>query len=246
MSEIQSVSAEKLAELDAEGSVDLIDVRTPVEFREVHAAIARNIPLDSLDPSRVMGERNGTAGEPLYVICRSGSRSSKACQKFVDAGFENIVNVEGGTNAWDAAGLPVNRGKKAISLERQVRIVAGMITLIGAVAALATGNVYWAAIPAFIGAGLTFAGITDTCGMGMVLARMPWNQCENRVMFGLAILFGSVVGFALGLTGGGGGVFAVPLLVYGLSVAPREAVGVSLASVGGTALFWYYPETGAW
>ncbi len=61
-------------------------------------------------------------------------------------------------------------------------------------------------------------------------------------MFGLAVLFGCVVGFALGLTGGGGGVFAVPLLVYGLAVAPREAVGISLAAVGGTALAGVTPR----
>ncbi len=179
MSAFKSVSVEKLAELDSQGSIDVIDVRMPVEFREFHAVMARNVPLDSLDAGRVMAERNGTAHEPLYIICRSGNRSSKACQKFVDAGFTNVVNVEGGTAAWDAAGLPVKRGKATVSLERQVRICAGLITLGGSVAAMLTGNVYLAAIPAFIGAGLTFAGVTDTCGMGMVLAKMPWNQCKD-------------------------------------------------------------------
>ncbi|MFN3194114.1 MAG: rhodanese-like domain-containing protein [Aureliella sp.] len=179
MSTLDTVSVNKLAELDSNGSIDVIDVRTPVEFREVHAVMARNVPLDSLDAKQVMAERNGMAHEPLYLICRSGNRSAKACQKFLDAGFKNVVNVEGGTSAWDAAGLPVKRGKKAISLERQVRICAGLITLIGSVAAIATGNVYLAGIPAFIGAGLTFAGVTDTCGMGMMLAKMPWNQCKD-------------------------------------------------------------------
>ena len=180
MSGFESISVNRLAELDSQGSVDLIDVRTPVEFREVHATLAKNVPLDSLIPSTVMSQRNGSSDKPLYVICRSGQRSAKACQKFVDAGYQNIFNVEGGTSAWDSAGLPVVRGKKAISLERQVRIVAGSITLAGAVAAMATGNVWFAGIPAFIGAGLTFAGITDTCGMGMVLAKMPWNQCKTQ------------------------------------------------------------------
>lgn len=80
-----------------------------------------------------MKQRNGTAEQPLYVICRSGSRSAKACQKFLDAGYRNAVNVEGGTQAWDAAGLPVVRGRKAMSLERQVRIAAGAIVLLGAI-----------------------------------------------------------------------------------------------------------------
>lgn len=180
MSSFPTISVQQLAERNSSGSTDVIDVRTPVEFREIHASMARNVPLDSLDAQRVMTERNGSSQEPLYVICRSGSRSTKACQKFVDAGFENVVNVDGGTMAWEQAGLPVKRGKKAISLERQVRICAGLITLGGSTAAMITGNVYLAAIPAFIGAGLTFAGITDTCGMGMMLAKMPWNQCRDE------------------------------------------------------------------
>lgn len=179
MSSFETIAPSRLAELNSQQNVELIDVRTPVEFREVHATPARNVPLDSLNPEKIMQDRNGSADEPLYVICKSGSRSSKACQKFVDAGFTNVVSVEGGTNAWEQAGLPVNRGKKAISLERQVRIAAGSITFLGAVATILTGNVYLAGIPAFIGAGLTFAGITDTCGMGMMLAKMPWNQCQN-------------------------------------------------------------------
>ena len=179
MANYETISVTQLSALSRQGSIDLIDVRTPIEFREVHAVVARNIPLDSLDAQKVIADRNGTAHEPLYVICRSGNRSSKACQHFIEAGFTNVVNVEGGTNAWDEAGLPVKRGKKAISLERQVRICAGLITLVGSVAAMVTGNVYLAGIPAFIGAGLTFAGITDTCGMGMMLAKMPWNQCKD-------------------------------------------------------------------
>jgi rhodanese-related sulfurtransferase len=111
----------------------------------------------------------------LYVICRSGNRSSKACQKFIDAGYTNVVNVEGGTSAWDAAGLPVVRGKKAMSLERQVRIAAGFLVLLGTVLGFLL-HPYFLAVPAFVGAGLMFAGITDTCGMGMLLAKMPWNR----------------------------------------------------------------------
>ena len=99
------------------------------------------------------------------------------CRKFVDAGFENVVNVDGGTQAWAEAGLPVVRGKKAISLERQVRIAAGFLVLLGAV--LSFWNVYFVLLSGFVGAGLMFAGITDTCGMGMVLAKMPWNQVKD-------------------------------------------------------------------
>lgn len=176
MSSFDSIKVERLADLNSQGAVDLIDVRTPAEFREVHAVMARNVPLDVLDAQKVMADRSGRLNEPIYVICKSGGRSSQACQRFIDGGFSNVVNVEGGTTAWESAGLPVERGRKTISLERQVRICAGLITLIGSLAAMVSGNVYLAGIPAFIGAGLTFAGITDTCGMGMMLAKMPWNR----------------------------------------------------------------------
>lgn len=179
MADVNKITPKQVAELQERGGVDIIDVRTPVEFREVHAETARNIPLDSLDPQAVMEQRNGTANQPLYVICRSGSRSSKACQKFIDAGYQNVVSVDGGTQAWEAAGLPVVRGKKAISLERQVRIAAGFLVLLGAVLGFFV-HPYFIALSAFVGAGLMFAGITDTCGMGMVLAKMPWNQVKGE------------------------------------------------------------------
>ncbi len=153
--------------------IDLIDVRTPVEFREVHVPFAHNVPLDQLDCAKVTIERTN-AGAPLYVICRSGSRGKQACEKIMAAGCTAVVNVEGGTMAWDQTGLPVVRGTKAISLERQVRIAAGFLALTGAV--LSFVHPYWAALSGFVGAGLMFAGITDTCGMAMILARMPWNQ----------------------------------------------------------------------
>ena len=158
--------------------MDLIDVRTPAEFREVHIQGVRSVPLDRLDPRDLMESRNGRQGEPLFVVCRSGSRGKKACEAFLEAGFSEVINVEGGTLAWEAAGLPVDRGKKTISLERQVRIAAGSLVLLGSVLA-ATVSPYFLLLSGFVGAGLVFAGITDTCGMGMLLARMPWNQVRE-------------------------------------------------------------------
>ena len=173
------ITPQELAELCKEGKkIDLIDVRTPVEYREVHVEIARNVPLDQLDAVALMQARNGSASEPLYVICRSGNRGQQACEKFLQAGFSHVVNIEGGTTACVEAGLPVIRGKKAISLERQVRIAAGSLVLLGA--ALAFVHPAFIGLSAFVGAGLVFAGITDTCGMGMILARMPWNQCQEN------------------------------------------------------------------
>ena len=174
-----TISPQELAEIRSAGKqVELLDVRTPVEFREIHVDFAHNVPLDRLDAQTLKAERNGSAREPVYVICRSGSRGKQACEKLAAAGL-TVVNVEGGTLAWEAAGLPVVRGQKAISLERQVRIVAGFLVLVGAVLAIAV-HPYFAGLSAFIGAGLMFAGITDTCGMAMLLAKMPWNQIGGK------------------------------------------------------------------
>lgn len=176
---ISTISPTALAQRQQQGqSCELIDVRTPVEFRETHVEFARNVPLDQLDPAAVMQSRKGNASEPLYVICQLGGRSEKACEKFQKAGFANVVSVEGGTKGWEQAGLPVARGKKAISLERQVRIAAGSLILIGAVLGWQVHPGFFG-LCAFVGAGLLFAGLTDTCGMGMLLAKMPWNQCKT-------------------------------------------------------------------
>lgn len=172
---ITTVTPKELQDrVQAGKTIDLIDVRTPAEFREVHVDFARNVPLDQLDERAIASARNGS-NEPLYVICRSGGRAKQACERLAKAGLVQIVNVEGGTQAWDQAGLPVVRGKKAISLERQVRIAAGTLVLTSSVLGLLV-HPYWIGLAAFVGAGLVFAGVTDTCGMAMLLAKMPWNQ----------------------------------------------------------------------
>ena len=175
---MQTISAQQLSERLGAGPIDLIDVRTPAEYQEVHASGAQNVPLDSLDPCAIMGSRNGRSGQPLYVICKSGARGAKACQKFLDAGFTQVINVEGGVQAWEAAQLPVVRGKKTIALERQVRIAAGLLVLVGAVLGLLV-HPYFMGLAAFVGAGLMYSGITDSCTMGMMLAKMPWNQVRD-------------------------------------------------------------------
>jgi rhodanese-related sulfurtransferase len=176
---IATVSPQELGALLKQGEpIDLIDVRTPAEFREIHATIARNMPLDRLDAQALAAGRNGSADKPLYVICRSGKRADQACQQLETSGLK-VVNVEGGTLAWEQAGLPVVRGKKTISLERQVRIAAGSLVVLGVVLGWFVHPVFFL-LSAFVGAGLVFAGVTDTCGMGMLLARMPWNQVNEQ------------------------------------------------------------------
>lgn len=153
--------------------VRLIDVRTPAEFREVHVAFAENVPLDQLDV-----EHQARGADPLYVVCRSGSRGRQACDKLASAGVPNVFNVLGGTQACIEAGLPVVRGQAAISLERQVRIAAGSLVLTGVLLSWLVHPAF-VGLSAFVGAGLIFAGVTDTCGMGLLLARMPWNKVAS-------------------------------------------------------------------
>jgi rhodanese-related sulfurtransferase len=171
--------AELLALRKRGEAANVIDVRTPAEFGEVHVDFARNVPLDRLDPATIVADHGGRS-EPIYFVCRSGGRSKSACEKMIAAGISNVVSVEGGTSACDAAGLPVVRGKKAMSLERQVRIAAGALVATGAALAAFGPDPIWqnvgAGLAGFVGCGLVFAGVTDTCGMAMLISRMPWNQ----------------------------------------------------------------------
>jgi len=171
-----SITPKELFERISQGnSVTLIDVRTPAEYQEIHVDIAKNIPLDRLNPSALGLDANST--EPVYVICRSGARGSQACQSLLRSGLNHVVNVEGGTMAWASAGLPVIRGKKIVSLERQVRMLAGGLIFLSSVLAL-VHDPRWAVLAGLIGAGLFQAGLFDSCMMGMCLAKMPWNQMK--------------------------------------------------------------------
>ena len=200
---VATISPSSLADLRSRGDgVTLIDVRTPAEYDEVHVEGARNIPLDRLDPRAIAAEHAGKTGGPLYFVCKSGGRSQKACEQMIAAGVNDVVSVEGGTSACEAAGMKVARsGRKVMSLDRQVRICAGGLVVLGAVLGHFV-NPAWHALSAFIGAGLVFAGVTDTCGMAMMLAKMPWNQvrgaaacCARAVM--LAMVLGSAAGVAV-------------------------------------------------
>lgn len=178
--QIQTVHPKEVAALkQADAGLELIDVRTPAEYRAVHAAGARSVPLEGLDPGSVMAARNGRSDKPLYLICAGGTRSAKACQKFIAAGYSNVVNVEGGTQAWEKEGLAVERGKRALSLERQTRIAIGLLAVTGAVLAWFV-NPAWVALCGFVGMGLIFAGLTDVCPLASLIAVMPWNRCGDE------------------------------------------------------------------
>ena len=157
-------------------TISLLDVRTPAEHDEVHIPGVRLVPLDRLDAGELTSVNGFAKDCPVYIFCRTGSRARQAAKKLEKGGFTECHVVEGGTIAWIEAGLPVNRGQgRVISLERQVRIAAGFIVLTGVILAQIIHPAFiW--LSAFIGVGLIFAGITDWCGMGILVARMPWNQ----------------------------------------------------------------------
>lgn len=171
-STVKKVSPAQLKELAAKGPVLLIDVRTPAEHSAAHMAGSELHPLQELNPAAVAGRSSGAT---ICLICRSGRRALEAAGKLSAAGCGSLMVLEGGLEAWEAAGLPVVKGRGAISLERQVRIAAGLLVALGTVLG-AYVHPAWLVLPAFVGAGLAFAGITDSCGMAMLLARAPWNQ----------------------------------------------------------------------
>lgn len=156
----------------------LLDVRTPPEHREIHLPGSRLVPLDELDPAAVAREHGSASA--CVVVCRSGKRAEQAAAKLAAAGMTNLHILAGGMLAWAEAGLPANRGQKVMSLERQVRIAAGAIVLTGVLLAQFVNPAFiW--LPGFVGAGLMFAGLTDWCGMGMLLAKAPWNRAPKVV-----------------------------------------------------------------
>jgi rhodanese-related sulfurtransferase len=157
-------------------NLPLLDVRTPAEHAEIHVPGVHLAPLDRLDPAQLAGVNGFAKDQPVFVLCRSGNRAKQAAEMLERSGFAHCEVLEGGTVGWAEAGLPVNRGTSSVmSLERQVRIAAGAIVLTGALLAQFVDPAFiW--LSGFVGAGLVFAAITDTCAMGMLISKLPWNQ----------------------------------------------------------------------
>jgi rhodanese-related sulfurtransferase len=177
MASVRTIEPKALAALMQQNpKLELIDVRTPAEFESGHAAGARLFPLDRLDPKAIMASRNGSANQTLYIICKGGTRSGKACEQFIAGGFTDVVSVAGGTSAWTAAGLPVEGNNRSVlPLDRQVQTTAGLICLSGALLGTFV-NPWFYLLSGMVGFGLTMAGLTGFCPMGILLGRMPWNQ----------------------------------------------------------------------
>lgn len=162
--------------VEAHRDVRILDVRTPAEFETAHIPGAYNIPLDRL-PEAIAELKH--VSDELVVVCQSGARASKACEALRDAGLTGVELLEGGMQAWQAVGGEVNVGKPRWALERQVRLVAGSIVLASILASLRVPKARFLA--GAIGGGLTFAALSNTCAMGSLLMKLPYNAGEVDV-----------------------------------------------------------------
>lgn len=171
-----TVSARAAIEHAAKGgATSIIDVRTGVEWEGEHVDGSRFIPLDQL---RLRAEDVMRAPAPRLIICRTGRRAVTAKQQLEHMGIGGISVIEGGIEAWKTAGGEVLAGKEVMSIERQVRIGAGALVLIALVLGYFVHPAFLL-LGAAVGAGQVFAGVTDWCGMGLLLAKAPWNQSSE-------------------------------------------------------------------
>lgn len=172
---VNQASVQEVSQLWKDGECQIIDVREYPEYRSEHIRGARLVPLSAFERQSDEIDRE----KPVYLMCRSGNRAKQAADRLFAKGFTTVNVVEGGMAAWSDAGLPVVRtGSGHWSLERQVRFVAGLLVLAGVTLGFLLSP-YFFLLSGFVGAGLTFAGATDWCGMGMLLARMPWNRTPS-------------------------------------------------------------------
>ena len=161
-----------LERLATDDTPRVLDVRTATEFETAHIPGSYNVPLDNLREHRA--ELRHHLDEDVVLVCRSGNRAEQAEKALAEVGLPGLRVLEGGMVAWEAAGAPVNRGRQTWELERQVRLTAGAIVAASVFGSAAVPRLKWVA--AGIGTGLVGAALTNTCAMGMVLARMPWNR----------------------------------------------------------------------
>jgi len=158
--------------LDSGRAPRILDVRTPGEFETGHIPGSYNVPLDLLREHRA--ELLAHLDDDVVLVCRSGARATQAEQSLAQAGLPNLKVLDGGILAWQEAGAPVNRGKPRWDLERQVRLVAGSIVFAAVLLSVPVPGAQW--IAAAIGGGLAVAAVTNTCAMGMLLSKLPYNR----------------------------------------------------------------------
>ncbi|MEC4805235.1 MAG: rhodanese-like domain-containing protein [Jaaginema sp. PMC 1080.18] len=171
-SQTHFVDARTLKTLLDRNKVEVVDVREPGEYAGEHIPGSKSFPLSKFDPQAVANSTD----KQVILYCQSGNRSNQAAQKMLAAGYSEVTQLQGGINAWKTADFEVNVNKNApISIMRQVQIVAGSLVLIGTLLG-AFVSPWFLILSGFVGAGLTFAGISNTCLMAHLLAKLPYNQ----------------------------------------------------------------------
>ncbi len=162
------VSVEVLKPLVDQGNAaSVVDVREAGEYSYEHIPGTTNLPLTRWPAAAARLPKN----QEIYILCQSGVRTQQAAQMLVGAGYTRVHCVDGGISAWTKAGFPTQKSGGVIPIMRQVQIVAGSLVVVGV---LLPG---WGwTLSAFVGAGLVFAGVSGTCGMAGILAKMPWNR----------------------------------------------------------------------
>jgi rhodanese-related sulfurtransferase len=167
-------STELRALLDAPAAPRIVDVRSPAEFESAHIAGSQNVPLDVLDKHGAEVARQLEDDRDVVLVCRSGQRATRAAQLLATQGLVGGRVLERGITDWEDRGFAVDRGAQRWDIERQVRLVAGSIVLSSVLGSIAVPKLKWLA--AAIGAGLTYAAVSDTCAMGTALSRLPYNR----------------------------------------------------------------------
>jgi rhodanese-related sulfurtransferase len=170
--QLQEIDAPTLKQLLDADAVLLVDVREVPEYANERIPGAKLHPLSQFAPEQVQPAEQ----QKLVFYCQSGNRSAKAAQQYLAAGFDSVIHLRGGLPTWKNAGYGTERSANApISLFRQVQIVAGSLVLAGTILGV-TVSLKFLWLSGFVGAGLIFAGVTNTCAMGMLLAKLPYNQ----------------------------------------------------------------------
>ena len=189
MTSFATIHAKELDHMDPNQGV-ILDVRTKMEHAEKHIDFGHaHVPLDELKPTDFMMRHGLGKDSDVYILCRSGRRAAQAAEKFAAEGYQNVKVIEGGIIACEDCGHDMKghgtgttasgvKAKGPISRERQVRIAAGLFAATGAALALFINPIF-GIIPLFVGCGLIFAGVTDRCGMALVLTKAPWNKMNE-------------------------------------------------------------------
>lgn len=158
-----------------QGGARLIDIREADEFARRHVTGALSRPLSAFEAAHL----TIIPGQDIIFTCRSGMRTATNCDRLAAAVQGDAYALEGGIDAWAAAGLPIEENRKApLELMRQVQIAAGLLVLTGVVLGLVLHPAFFG-LSAFVGAGLTFAGVSGFCGMAKLLALAPWNRLKS-------------------------------------------------------------------